>query len=272
MGKTDSHSEKRSGSLLLALELTDLPEGYQCLLGCRKRSVRRAAFLAACVAILACATTPKLVPEGMMSPIPGHPLAAKGHTVQGITVSGVAELWTYSPRNLPEHVIPLRVKIVNHRAEPILVSLSDVALVDERGHRRGVISPADAVQRAARGEGNGYSGGPGVRPGISISKGIGIGGIGIQLGGIGVGGSGGPFGSAGGGDGSNEIGTLHVGLRSGRLDPGKSVEGYLFFETPLSSADRDRGFHIAWNFRPLTPIGSPLAPPIAMVEVPLVAR
>ncbi len=218
-----------------------------------------------------CVTTPSLVPEGSRAPVAGA-AGDPGQGAAGITVTAVAEEWDYSPLNLPEHATPVRVKVTNHRAESILLSFSDVVLIDDQGVGRPVLQPADAVQLAARAGGG--LGGAGASPHstISLSQGIGIGGVGIQLGGIGLGGSGWPRGGTGYPEGSDRIDTLRVALRPGRLDPGMSVEGYLFFEAPLEGSDRDRRFVIAWDFRPVTPVNAPAAPPLARVEVPLVAR
>lgn len=227
----------------------------------------RLAFLLACGLAAGCATAPSLVPEGAaagaLSPAPGPVPAA------GVAVVGVADEWRYSPRNLPDHVTPVRVKVTNHRRDPILLTLEDATLVDDRGFRRMALLPGDAVQRAARAASDAAVG-PGIRPGVSVSQGIGVGGVGISIGGIGMGG--GPLGGGMGGDASDRVEALSVGLRPGRLDPGASVDGYLFFESPLQPADRDHRFQISWDIRPVTPVGAPLAPPLARVQVPLVAR
>jgi hypothetical protein len=190
----------------------------------------------------------------------------------GITVTAVAEEWDYSPSNLPEHATPVRVKVTNHRAESILISFSDVVLIDDQGIGRPVLQPADVVQLAASARGGLGGAGASPRSTFSLSQGIGVGGVGIQLGGIGLGGSAWPRRGAGYPEGSDRIDTLRVALRPGRLDPGTSVEGYLFFETPLEGSDREHRFLIAWDFRPVTPVSAPAAPPLARVEVPLVAR
>jgi hypothetical protein len=243
--------------------------------GIERRGARWLALLPAlslAFAVLGgCATHPSLVPDDSRGPV-GAAMADPGQGAAGITVTAVAEAWDYSPLNLPDHATPVRVKVTNHRAESILLSFSDVFLIDDQGVRRPALQPADAVQLAARAQGDLV--GPGASPGstITLSQGIGIGGVGIQLGGIGLGGPGWPGGGTGYSEGGDRIDTLRVALRPGRLDPGTSVEGYLFFESPLASSDRDRRFLIAWDFRPVTPVNDPPAPPLARVEIPLVAR
>ena len=59
---------------------------------------------------------------------------------------------------------------------------------------------------------------------------------------------------------------LRVGIRPGRLDPGASLEGYLFFDKPLQRRDRERRYRLVWAFRPLTPIGAP--PALAQYSTP----
>jgi hypothetical protein len=218
-----------------------------------------------------CATIPSLVPDDARDPVKAAQVES-GPGASGITVTAVAEEWAYSPFNLPEHVTPVRVKVTNQRAESMLISFSDVVLTDEQGARRTVLQPADAVQLAVRAQSNLGAAGARPRTSIVIAPGIDIGTVGIGLSGIGLGGSPWPQkGPAYPGE-PDRIETLRVGLRPGRLDPGMSVEGYLFFETPLEPDDRDHRFLITWDFRPVMPIGVPEAPPLARVEVPLVAR
>jgi hypothetical protein len=113
---------------------------------------------------------------------------------------------------------------------------------------------------------------------IGGSRGIGIGGIGIQLGGVAVGGPGWGVGTSGvpigrvPGQAEGGMDALRVGIRPGRLDPGASLEGYLFFDKPLNRRDRERRYRLLWAFRPLTPVGAPPAPPLATAEIPMVAR
>jgi len=228
---------------------------------------RGLALLAACVLAAGCAGTPTLGPADSTAGALGQ--RAPAPSTAGISVVGVADEWRYSPQNLPEHVTPVRVKVTNQRAEPVLLTIEDATLLDDRGFRRIALPPGDAVQRAARAASD-ASVGPGIQPGVSISQGIGVGGVGISIGGIGMGG--GPFGGGPGGDSGEHVEALEVGLRPGRLDPGSSVDGYLFFESPLQAGDRERHFRITWDIRPVTPLGAPLAPPVARVEVPLVAR
>jgi hypothetical protein len=218
-----------------------------------------------------CATIPSLIPDDARDPVKGAQLES-GPGASGITVIAVAEEWAYSPFKLPEHVTPVRVRVANQRAESILISFSDVILTDEQGTRRAVLQPADAVQLAARAQSDLDAAGARSRTSIVISPGINIGGVGIGLSGIGLGGTPWPQNDPAYPGEPDRIETLRVGLRPGRLDPGMSVEGYLFFETPLEPDDRDRRFLITWDFRPVTPIDAPEAPPLARVEVPLVAR
>ncbi len=224
------------------------------------------AFVAGCWLAGGCAGTPTLGPE---SGLPPRSLPDPRSAASGITVVGVADEWRDSPGNLPEHVTPVRVKVTNHRPDAVLLTLEDATLIDDSGHRRIALLPGDAVQRAAR-AGSEASVGPGIRPGVSISQGIGVGGVGISIGGLGMGS--GPFGAGPGGDREDHVEALEVGLRPGRLDPGASVDGYLFFESPLQPADRARRFSVVWDIRPVTAVGAPLAPPIVRVEVPLAAR
>ncbi|MFQ5457441.1 MAG: hypothetical protein ACE5FC_03150 [Myxococcota bacterium] len=238
--------------------------------GAPERFTRLGIILILCVLAPACRSAPSLVPAGTGPPAFGNPLASTP-SAAGVTIVGVSDEWRYSPGNLPQHVTPVRVKVTNQRSEPILLNLDDAALVDEMGARRPAVPVGDAVQRAARAGGGGGASGVSVRPGVSISQGIGVGGVGIQLGGIGIGGGGGPFGSPGSGEGDT-IDALRVGLRPGRLDPGESVEGYLFFDPPLRASDRDHRFRLAWQIRPVTPIDAPLAPSIVTLEVPFLAR
>lgn len=220
----------------------------------------------AALALSACAQAPSLAPATAPATagIPG----LGGASAQGVAVGIVQDRWRYDPRNLPDRVTPVRVRIVNQRAEPILVSLTDASLVEEGAPPRVAMSPGEVVQATA-GEGGGTVGG---------SRGLGIGGIGIQLGGVAVGGPGWGVGTSGVpigmGRGQPEGGmdALRVGIRPGRLDPGTNVEGYLFFDRPLGGRDRNRLYKLVWAFRPLTPVGVPPAPPVATVEVPMVAR
>lgn len=235
--------------------------------GGKAAGVRGAILLAIGALAAACATTPSLAPEGVTTGPIGS--SAAGGSSAGITLAAVPDEWHYSPRNLPEHVTPVRVKVTNQRAEPVLLTLEDATLLDDRGYRRIALSPGDAVQRAARADLE-QGVGPGIRPGVSISQGIGVGGIGISIGGLGGGGA--PLGGMGPGDAEEHVEALEVGLRPGRLDPGASVDGYLFFESPLQPRDRAHRFRVIWDIRPVTPLGAPLAPPVARVEVPLVAR
>ena len=221
-----------------------------------------------CLISHGCATAPVLVPDNT-DPSAYGILMAGGPSAQGVTLVGVPDEWRYSPKNLPEHVTPVRVKVTNNRTEAILLTLEDAALIDRRGVRRPAIPPGDAVQRIARAQGDGAYSGAGASSGISISQGISIGSVGISLGGIGLGGGPRHAPSSRGGD---TMDALRVGLRPGRLDPGASVEGYLFFDPPLKASDREDRFRFAWRIRPLTPVGSPLAPPLATLEVPFIAR
>ncbi|MDP3939915.1 MAG: hypothetical protein Q8R92_17490 [Deltaproteobacteria bacterium] len=224
-------------------------------------------FVAGCWLAAGCAGTPTLGPEIGLAPrsLPD----SRSGAASGITVVGVADEWRYSPGNLPDHVTPVRVKVTNNRSEPVLLTLEDATLIDDRGLRRIALPPGDAVQRAARTAGE-ASVGPGIRPSVSISQGIGVGGMGISIGGLGMGS--GPFGAGPGAESENDVEALEVGLRPGRLDPGASVDGYLFFESPLQPAERARRFRVIWDIRPVTAVGAPLAPPIFRAEVPLVAR
>jgi len=219
----------------------------------------------ALLALAACAQTPSLAPEAAPATAAAGP---GGVSVQGLEVEVVPDRWRYDPRDLPERVTPVRVRVVNRRAEPILVSLTDASLVEEGGAPRVAMTPGEAVQASLR-DRNGTIGG---------SRGIGIGGIGIQLGGVGVGGPGWGVGTSGvpigrgPGEAEGGMDALRVGIRPGRLDPGASLEGYLFFDKPLHRRDRERRFRLLWAFRPLVPMGSPPAPPLATAEIPMVAR
>ena len=222
------------------------------------------------MALSACAQTPELAPETAPAAAGG---GGAGDSVQGVTVVAVTlevvpDRWRYDPRDLPERVVPVRVRVVNRRAEPILVSLTDASLVEEGAAPRIAMTPGEAVQATVRGGGGAVGG----------SRGIGIGGIGIQLGGMAVGGPGWSVGTSGVPLGSGApameggMDALRVGIRPGRLDPGATVEGYLFFGKPLQRRDRDRRYRLAWAFRPLVPMGAAPAAPVATVAVPLVAR
>lgn len=221
-----------------------------------------------CLIASGCATAPVLVPDNT-DPSAYGILMAGTPSAKGVSLVSVPDEWRYSPKNLPQHVTPVRVKVTNNRTEAILLTLEDAALIDGRGVRRPAIPPGDAVQRIARAQGDGGYSGSGPGSGISISQGISIGNVGISLGGIGLGGGPGGAPSSRGGD---TMDALRVGLRPGRLDPGASVEGFLFFDPPLKASDRERRFRFAWSIRPLTPLGAPLAPPIATLEVPFIAR
>lgn len=221
-----------------------------------------------CLITPGCATAPVLVPDNT-DPSAYGILMAGGPSAQGVTLVGIPDEWRYSPKNLPQHVTPVRVKVTNNRTEAILLTLEDAALIDGRGVRHPAIPPGDAVQRIARAGGDGAYSGSGPRSGISISQGISIGSVGISIGGIGLGGGPRRGPSLGGAD---TMDALRVGLRPGRLDPGASVEGYLFFDPPLKASDREQRFRFAWRIRPLTPVGAPLAPPLATLEVPFIAR
>ncbi|OGP86265.1 MAG: hypothetical protein A2Y95_01685 [Deltaproteobacteria bacterium RBG_13_65_10] len=226
--------------------------------------------------VAACAAPLSLQPDPMA---PGPAASASSAASGGVTVEVIPEEWRYSPIEIPTQVIPLRVRITNVRAEPVLVSLTDVVVLDDRGTRRAAMDPGDAVQLAAKaGEEGSMGPGPGgIRPGITITQGIGIGGIGI---GIGSGSAGGPVWGPGaggfpvdpGGVDSAPLDALRMSLRPGRLDPNTRVEGYLFFERPLEQSDRDRGFRLSWDFRALTPVGVPSGPSLATVVVLLRAR
>jgi hypothetical protein len=223
--------------------------------------------------LAACAATPVLEPDaapsGLAAPASG---AAVGNAAAGgVTVEVIPGEWNYSPREIPSQVVPLRVRVINRRAEPILVNLTDAALLDDRVGRRAAMDPGDVVQLVAKaGEGGGAVGPTGIQPSIVIGHSIGIGGFAIQIGGGPAGGS--VWGPGPGGLNDSALDPLHVGLRPGRLDPNTRVEGYLFFERPLKGSDRGRGFRLSWDFRPLTPIGAPPAPPLARIVIPLHAR
>jgi hypothetical protein len=249
------------------------------------------ALAVAALAAAACASRPALAPDAATAP----PSA----TAEGVTVTVIPERWRYSPRGLPDQVTPVRVRITNGRAQAILVNLTDArlvpdetlksarapsaretsgaSLVAEGGIARAAVSPADAVQLVAKAGGSHAAGGG---SGVALSRRVGIGGIGIELGGLAVGGpgwgvgtSGVPIGRGGVAGDADEgaLDPLHVGIKPGRLDPGTSVEGYVFFEKPLTRADRDRRFWIAWRFPPLAAPGAAPAP-VATVQVPIVAR
>ena len=228
--------------------------------------LRRALLAIAAIALQGCAGAPALAPDTTAPASAGGSLA--GSTAQGITVKVIQDIWRYDPRSLPDRVTPLRVRIVNGRSDPILVILTDARLLEYGGGAYVAMDPGDAVQATVR-DADGSAGG---------SRGIGIGGIGIQLGGVAVGGPGWGIGTSGvpigrgGGETEGGMDALHVGLRPGRLDPGVSVEGYLFFDKPLGRRDRDHRYKLVWAFRPLTPLGAPPAPPVATVEIPMMAR
>ena len=228
--------------------------------------LRWALLAIAAIALQGCAGAPALAPDTTAPAAAGGSLA--GSTAQGITVKMIQDIWRYDPRSLPDRITPLHVRIVNGRAEPILVILTDARLLESGGGAYVAMDPGDAVQATVR-DAEGSVGG---------SRGIGIGGIGIQLGGVAVGGPGwgiGPSGvpiGRGGGETEGGMDALRVGIRPGRLDPGASVEGYLFFDRPLRPHDRDRRYRLIWAFRPLTPLGAPPATPVATVEIPMVAR
>jgi hypothetical protein len=88
---------------------------------------------------LSCAAG-KMLPAASARVVPGAPETATAER-EGVRVSADGDDWSASPADLPEHLTPVKVRIVNHSGAPVLIEYRQFSLLGGRGRVYHAIPP-----------------------------------------------------------------------------------------------------------------------------------
>jgi hypothetical protein len=75
----------------------------------------------------------QMVPAEAANVVPGAPTYAASE-VQGVRIAAGGAAWEGRPKDLGEHLTPVKVRIVNHSGKPLRVLYEDFVLAGRRGH------------------------------------------------------------------------------------------------------------------------------------------
>ncbi len=181
-----------------------------------RRGIILSALLLSTGALVSCTTklVPVAGPESQVDPR----TQAVSRTQGGVTVTVRPEAWDYPPTELPRHVLPLLVTIVNGRTEEITFSRQSVTLLDDKKRQIASLTP-EAVTAS-------FGGWPG--SGVYPSVGVGAAGPSPTIFGVGIGIS---FGGE-----RNVPEIVPRALAEGAIRAGAQGEGFLYFAPPAADA------------------------------------
>lgn len=131
--------------------------------------IERAGLIAVTLVFAGCSYGAQLTPSPAAKAVQGTEHAAQA-TTAGVSVHVTAQAWSEEPLDLEAFVTPLRVRVENHRETSIRMSYPQFGLVSDTGFRYGVMPPFDisrppTVGGAAPGAGRVWLGARSIGPG-----------------------------------------------------------------------------------------------------------